>query len=114
MGSTIRFFRAKEKNENIEYKIGKIKNLENQEFKFFELPRTDIIRKGELKLHLDNASKVICTSIENIEFNNDFVIVIDDTAYNIRGIYVELDEDDNNFFGIKCRRRTYLTLIKDV
>ena len=112
MGSTIRFFRAKEKNQNVEYKTGKIKNLENQEFKFFELPRTDIMRKGELKLHVDNASKVICTSAE-VEFTNDFVIVIEDTAYNIRGIYVELDEDDNNFFNIKCRKRTYITLIKD-
>ena len=112
MASSIRFFRAPDKNENIEYKTASVKNLENMEFKFYELSRTDIIRKGELGIHIDNASKTICTSAE-IEFNNDYVIVIDGREYNIRAIYEELDEDDNNYFRIKPRKRSYLTLVKD-
>lgn len=114
MASMIRFFRSKSTNENVEYKIGKIVNLENREFKYFELLRTDILRNGELKLHIDASSKVICTSIEDVEFNNDTVLILDGYRYNIRSIYEELDEDTNNFFGIKARKRTYLTLIKDV
>lgn len=112
MVSIIRFFRSQDKNENREYKIATIKNLENTEFKFYELSRTDIVRKGELKIHIDNASKTICTSAE-IEFNNDYIIVIDGLEYNIKSIYEELDEDDNNFFGIKPRKRSYLTLQRD-
>lgn len=114
MASAIRFLREKNKNQNIEYKIGKIVNLENKEFKFYELTRTDINRKEELRLHIDMASKVICTSIENVEFTNDFVIVINGERYNIRSIYIELDDDANNFFGITPRKRTYLTLERDV
>lgn len=114
MASTIRFFRSKDKNQNLEYKIGNILNLENKEFKFFELTRTDINRKEELRLHMDNASKVICTSIDNVEFNTDFIIVINGERYNVRQIYIELDEDTNNFFGIKSRQRTYLNLERDV
>ena len=114
MASMIRFFRSKDKNENIEYKIGKIVNLEYKEFKYFELLRTDILRNNELKLHIDASSKVICTSIDDVEFTNDTVLIIDDYRYNIRSIYEELDEDTNNFFGIKSRKRTYLTIIKDV
>lgn len=114
MASMIRFFRSKATNENVEYKTASIVNLENTEFKFFELTRTDINRKEELRIHMDSASKIICTSIENVEFNNDFIIVIDGERYNVSSIYIELDEDTNNFFGIKARRRTYLTLERDV
>lgn len=114
MASMIRFFRNKTTNENVEYKIGKIINLENKEFKFFELTRTDIVRHDELRIHIDSASKVICTSIEDVEFNNDFVITIDGERYNVKSIYIELDEDTNNFFNIKARKRTYLTLERDV
>lgn len=114
MASTIRFFRSKATNENVEYKIGKIVNLEYKEFKYFELLRTDILRNNELKLHIDASSKVICTSIENVEFTNDFVLIIDGYRYNIRSIYEELDEDTNNFFGITARKRIYLTIVKDV
>lgn len=112
MASAIRFFRSQDKNENKEYKIGKIKNLEFQEFKYFELSRTDILRKGDLKIHIDNQTRTICTSLE-IEFNTDYILIIDGYEYHIRAIYEEKDEDDNNFFGIKPRKRTYLTIIKD-
>lgn len=114
MPSTIRFFRSKDKNQDVEYKIASIPNLENREFKFFELTRTDINRKEELRIHMDSASKAICTSIEDIEFNNDFIIVINGERYNVKQIYIELDEDTNNYFGIKARKRTYLTLERDV
>lgn len=114
MASSIRFFRSKSTNENVEYKTGTILNLENKEFKFFELTRTDINRKDELRIHIDRASKVICTSIDDVEFTNDYVIKIDGERYNIMSIYIELDEDTNNFFHIKSRQRTYLTLERDV
>ena len=114
MASSIRFFRSKDKNENIEYKTASIVNLDYMEFKFFELTRTDINRREELRIHMDTASKVICTSIEDVPFNNDYVIVIDGERYNVSSIYVELDEDTNNFFRIKARKRTFLTLERDV
>ena len=113
MASTIRFFRSEKNNDKVEYKTAKIKNLQYQEFKFYELSREDINRKGELKLHADNLTKTICTSFE-AEFTNDFVIVIGDSEYHIRSIYVEIDPDDNNYFNIKPRRRTYLTIIRDM
>jgi len=112
MKSVIRFFRSQDRNENKEYKTAELRDAENTEFKFYELARTDIVRKGELKLHIDSASKVICTS-DNIQFNNDDFIFIDGVRYGIKYIYIEKDEDDNNFFGITCRQRTYLTLGKD-
>ena len=112
MASVIRFFRSQDKNENKEYKIASIKNLDNSEFKYYELSRTDIVRKGELNVHIDNQSKIICTSAE-ISFNTDYVLKIEDYEYYIRSIYEEIDSDDNNFFGIKPRKRTYLTIIKD-
>lgn len=112
MPSVIRFFRSQDKNENKEYKTAKLRDAENTEFKFFELSRTDIDRKGELRIHIDSASKIICTSAE-LEFNRDDVIIIDGKNYGVKYIYIEKDEDDNNFFGIKCRQRTYLTLGRD-
>lgn len=63
-------------------------------------------------LHIDNSSKVICTSAE-IEFNTEYILIIDDYTWVIRAIYEELDPDDNNFFNIKPRKRTYLTIIRD-
>ena len=116
MASSIRFFRNKDKNENIEYKNATAysESVDHVEFKFFELTRTDINRKEEIKLHMDSASKVICTSNESIEFNNDFIIYIDGERYHVSSIYIELDEDTNNFFHIKARKRTYLTLERDV
>lgn len=112
MKSVIRFFRAPDKNENKEYKTATLRDAENTEFKFYELSRTDVMRKGELKIHIDTASKVICTSFE-YNFNNDDVIIIDGIDYRIKSIYIEKDEDDNNFFGIKCRQRSYITLGTD-
>ena len=98
-------------NQNIKH--GKIKNLDFQEFKYYELSRTDIATNGNLTLHIDNSSKTICTSTD-MEFNTEYIIILDDSyQYVIRTIYEELDPDDNNFFNIKPRKRTYLTLIRD-
>lgn len=112
MPSVIRFFRASDKNENKEYKTAVIKDLENQEFKYYEISRVDVIKKQELKIHMDNRSKVICTSYD-IEFNTDYILLIDGHDYHIRSLYEEIDEDNNNFFGIKPRKRTYLTIVRD-
>ena len=49
-----------------------------------------------------------------MEFNTEYIIILDDSySYVIRSIYEEIDEDNNNFFNIKPRKRTYLTLIRD-
>lgn len=110
--SVVRYFNNPADNEKKEYKIGKIRDLENQEFKFYELSRTDIMKNGNLQINIDVASKTICTSV-NIDFTTEYMIEIDGDMYNIRSIYVENLNDDNNFFRIHPKKRTYLILIQD-
>lgn len=112
--SIIRRFRKPENNENIEYKTGKIRDLEYREFKYYEVNRSDNSVKGELSLNIDNKVKTICTSDDYIEWNTQYLVILDDGyLYVIRTFYDELDPDDNNFFNIKARKRTYLTLVRD-
>lgn len=112
MAGVVRFFRDPKNNDQLEYKIGKIRDLNYQEFKYYELSRTDVAKNGNLTLNIDNSSKTICTSVD-IEFNTEYILIIDSHPWVIRTIYEELDPDDNNFFNITPRKRTYLTIIRD-
>lgn len=113
MASIIRFFRENQKNTQKEYKTAILRDSENTEFKYYELSRTDIMRHDDLRVHIDSASKIICTSNEFLTFTNDSAIIINGILYYIRNIYEEKDDDDNNYFGIPSRKRVYLTLITD-
>ena len=112
MAGVVRFFRDPKNNKEIEYKTGKIKILQYQEFKYYEILNTDVAAHG-LNLFIDNQSKTIVTSYE-LEFNTSYIIILaDGYEYVITAIHEEVDPDDNNFFNIKPRKRTYLTIIRD-
>lgn len=105
-------FFERDKTKQKQYKIGYIRDANHTPFKYNKLNRTDIRKMSDFGVNIDEESFIIFTT-SPYEFNTDTTIEINKIYYNIRAIYYEDDEFENNMFNQTLNPKRYLNLIVD-